>query len=595
MDSTFMESAVKHRGCPACGGMLRYDMAEKKLRCLSCSGVFDLEIYEDQAGAAQQEMDVIEYHCPQCGAAVHTTQTNMVSYCSFCGAEVMFTQRMARTRRPDRIVPFGISREECETRYRKFMGKAVKPGQKLNFQPVYVPFYQYEEHFDGTAPAYYDETEQDRNYVYTHHYKMDVEGHVVVHGELECASAQLETEIANKLCFSAKEALPFTPAYLCGFYAEAPDLDANKEGSHLGPFAQKAYESRINTKMSRPIKKADLPPKTADETRLVLLPVWLLAQSSGDRVLYTAVNGENGAIVCDKPVQMKHFYWLSALWSVLVYLTVLLLGSSIILRANVVAGLCAMIASAGYFCVNTVLNHHAAQAQEGQTRRESRRCSVLSEENAVRYSYRETLLKGLGPLIPFGGLLVAVGFGLMSVSCTVSIVSQLASLFFMFSLVMGIKVTVDALKGYWKFRRHRVMRGTLPEWLVFCAGRVAAIAVTIFLLHTLVSNRNEAVAGLVSDTGWFPPMLCLSAFVTLLRHRLRHHREKADVRLYVIELVLTGLCTVLMFITHARWVYYGLSVVMMIPMILSMNRLSRRHNEFVTRPVPFFGREEAQE
>jgi hypothetical protein len=35
---------------------------------------------------------------------------------------------------------------------------------------------------------------------------------------------------------------------------------------------------------------------------MIMMPVWLLAHRQGERVIYTAVNGSNGRVVCDVPV-----------------------------------------------------------------------------------------------------------------------------------------------------------------------------------------------------------------------------------------------------------------------------------------------------
>ena len=301
MEYTERTEQGMHKSCPACGGQLRYCIERDTLECRSCGKHHAPSIY--QVAGDENQMEVVEYRCPQCGAAVHTTETNMVSYCSYCGSEVLFSERMTHTRRPDKIVRFRIDREMCESIYRKYMGKLVPKEQKLNFQPVYVPFYYYREQFAVGGIVSYKEVTEDEENVYTTTYEVKAKTDIEVMGELECASGQFEPETAEKLMFSAKDARAFLPGYLCGMYAEAPDLDANLKMGDLSPFAEAELQRSIAGKLRTDrIIGTVLPEKVKDEAELWLLPVWLLNTQWNGKKYTFAMNGQTGKLVGDLPM-----------------------------------------------------------------------------------------------------------------------------------------------------------------------------------------------------------------------------------------------------------------------------------------------------
>ena len=106
--------------CPGCGDTLTYDIRSRAMFCGSCHGSWTVDQLKDEGSHKEQAvLDTVEYTCPSCGASVHSSQTTATSFCSFCGAEVVLTERLSHMRRPDSIVAFRITREECESIYRK--------------------------------------------------------------------------------------------------------------------------------------------------------------------------------------------------------------------------------------------------------------------------------------------------------------------------------------------------------------------------------------------------------------------------------------------------------------------------------------------
>lgn len=584
-----------HKNCPSCGGLLRYDIQLKRLVCSSCQESHPLVMCEEPENTAR-DMDVLEYCCPQCGARLHTTNTNMVSYCNFCGADVMFTERMVRTRRPDRIIPFRITREECEEKYREYMGRQLKADQPLKFQPVYVPFYWYRETFEGEMMGQYVETDDsDSDYIVMTTYERPLDSRMHVEGEMECASSQFEPETADQLCLvvKEKEVKPFNMGYLYGFYAEAPDLASNLEEGNLDAFASVLAKDLAGKAVGKTITTLSLPPKTEDTAELILVPVWLLAKGNGRRVLYTAVSGVDGRVICDKPVSTKKVFFTAALLSVLVFALLFVFNSILVFQPNIMMGLCALVASAGYFCINSHLSRHNRHIRTHQKRKETKRCSVLGgTESSV---CMPALTMGFNHALP----LLIIGVTLLIFFAIFALQVTFLLPLMMVVLVGGLSITAQSIKNI--FAMHRAMRdtgasvdrrGTLGEWLLLYGIWPAVIALVGLLIAAVSNNMNYAVGSLVSDRGWLAPMLCGYAALSLGIELYSSVLESRDRSLCMLEIVLLLAAVLLLLINPFKWVLHGMAVVLLIPVIVSMIRINRRHNEFISRPVPFFGEEE---
>ena len=62
---------------------------------------------------------------------------------------------------------------------------------------------------------------------------------------------------------------------------------------------------------------------------------------------------------------------------------------------------------------------------------------------------------------------------------------------------------------------------------------------------------------------------------------------------WVLRLLLIGgFAAMVSRVPGKSWIFYGLSLALLGVMIAAMLRMSRLRNEFVTRPIPFFGKEE---
>ena len=347
MSSLPAEEAL-HFSCPSCGGNLEYSIEKGKLVCKSCDRQYDLKDIPDPSSLnGGNVMDVQEYHCPQCGAEIHTAQGEPVAFCSFCGANAVFTHQISRLERPNQIVPFKITRAQCESIYRKRVKKALFAPRELlsqetlsHFQPIYIPFWQYKATYNGPGSYQYKEKyfQDNADYTDTYHEKLNV--HIKMDKVYYDASSRFDDETALRLCMKPGEARPFHAGYLCGCFAEGADVGKNVYKSVITSEAQRRLTQRLG-------KPAAIRGSLRYSIKMVLLPVWLLASRQGERVLYTAINGETGEIVCDTTVNPARYLLFSGLLTLLIFAALMLLGSKIILRARLTAGLCGMLSALG--------------------------------------------------------------------------------------------------------------------------------------------------------------------------------------------------------------------------------------------------------
>ena len=639
-----------HKGCPRCGGLLHYDIESQKLKCHACGELTELSHYdpapqEEQSGT----MSVLEYRCPQCGAAVHTTETNLISYCNHCGSEVLFTERMTETQRPDWIVPFQISREKCEAIYREHMGKAVfapdaarKAVEAKYFQPIYVPFYLHEGVLDDCADMIYDQDEHGLTYTYSQKLKCNI----TVGPEAQCAASQMDPVLADQLSFSTERKVPFSPAYLCGFYAEEPDMrTVSDDWSNLAEYMkaytlQVARDANVDGAGNKQVE-IKLPKEIPHQTRMILLPVWLLGEKQGERMLYTAIDGSDGSIVCETPIQHRKVYALGAILGVLLAVVFMLLSSVVILRAKLLVGLCAVLVAACYYVVEGTLNLHG-QREEGMKRwRQRKVAGRLSQEEVWGVVRQQQLDKddrrsakilailmgvllalGLSPAYPATYLgLVVLGVTCISrasaprfrqeywkmilsslvVTCVAFVAPAvnllgwcLVSLSDMGSAPGIIYLVIIGMILFAYLINHAYIGDktyTLLDWCKRSVTPILGIGMIVMILFWLSQRQtdNQVVAGLVSDKGWLAPYLCMASALSVYCGLTEGYTDEAQrwlTRVLTGALALLGV--VLLFVSDQRFCY-GAALALIAVLIFLTARLTNKHNDFVTRPVPYFG------
>ena len=338
--------------CPNCGANLTYDIKLGKLICEYCDSRFfpgderlrwtgskEAAVQAEPQPNVAQEMQVTIFTCPQCGGEMIASGLDVTGFCSYCGASNVLSSRIEGVRRPDKIIPFSITKEDCKQRYLKKAKKAVYSPKIFRdeayidrMRPLYVPYWLYRMDVQGNA-SFSGVTETfDGVSVVT---QTDVVTTKVSGSYSDIpfdASSSFDDTIAEKIApFELKKAKGFTPSYLAGAYANISDVTP---GIYAEDARDKAAERVIRTMTkegylknhvliggpkegSRPGSGLPVSNEHADNA---LMPVWFLSFRRGKRVAYAAMNGQSGKMSCDFPISLLRFFLFSLLLAVPLFL-----------------------------------------------------------------------------------------------------------------------------------------------------------------------------------------------------------------------------------------------------------------------------------
>ncbi len=534
--TTFAQTEGKRFSCPHCGGGLQYDISSGRMKCDHCGLLTDVSAFPAET-APDTTMEVTEFRCPQCGAAVYSSDTAMTSFCSFCGSDVVLTAKLTRTRQPGRIVPFAITREQCEEKYRQYLGKYhlvpkdLKTTETIShFRAVYVPFWSY--HVSSHGPASLTAT---KSYTrgqtrYDDTYSLTVDAVIDQKGILYDASTAFEDETAAMLRHTVDHALPFHPAYLSGFFAQAADVTPETYYPEAAATAERMFIESVKkdggydsvTTETDATGNFGLPDPSFDQ-ELVMLPVWLLAHRQSDRVVYTAINGCTGDVVCDLPASLNRVTGVAASITIGLFLLMYLF---LTLKPDLLMALCAvlsLITQYRFSAMHQMLYNRKTRAYEPD----------FSGEKTGFVGPAQLLLKK-GSQSPGSDKIKKIGTS--TLSAIIVIVSILG--------VRSIGTLIAAgIENIYSFADNAI-------------SLVLLVVMILMIVHTV---RRAAKPG----SGLLIPRIisCIACAAGLI---------------YMITAQAEDL------------LFYGCEAAMLAAAIWELILIIRGHNEYATRPVPYF-------
>ena len=362
--------------CPNCGGDLRFDIPTQKLRCEHCDATFDpysvvveedaeehkLETYEDfldkgstkkaekknpkdkerdkaSGDDPKKSMQMTIFTCKSCGAEISSTNLSAAGFCSYCGQPAVFSSRVSNERRPEKIIPFKIDKKACRELFVSRMKGALYAPKELTdpealsgFVGIYMPYWVYDFSVGPKALVPVSKTKTEGRYEITDKYTltMDVEGQYK--GIAFDASSSFDDHIAEVIApYDAKDMIEFTPSFLCGFYADIPDVSSETYKDDAEVNILKHTFSVIDNECKNKGYDRDKLKNgvtTAEEIvnlkyegeKEAMLPVWFLTYRKGDRVCYSVMNGVTGKLSADIPVDFKKFYIASFILAIPIFI-----------------------------------------------------------------------------------------------------------------------------------------------------------------------------------------------------------------------------------------------------------------------------------
>ena len=328
--------------CPTCGDGLVFDPKTQKLLCPSCRNKYNPEEIDrmrlDQAKEiennldSEKEFEAISYKCSHCGAELITTDETITTFCSFCRTGTMLDRKIIKKKKPDYIIPFKITKKECEEIYINKIKKSFFASKNMidtqeveKIRGIYMPYwiYSFEKHgSDISTGSKYSHRSGD--YVYYDDYSLSTNVDAECSGITHDATSNFYDRLSEAIApFSVKDKKDFSPAYLSGYYADNEDVDEdtyseeskNISSNHLSNLLGKEKEyHKYNAK-----PHIDLDEQSA---KLALFPVYFLATKNNrkDRISYAVINGQTGKIAADIPIDFRKFGIFSIILATVIFI-----------------------------------------------------------------------------------------------------------------------------------------------------------------------------------------------------------------------------------------------------------------------------------
>lgn len=104
-----------------------------------------------------------EYHCPNCGGLMVTKDKETSTNCAFCGAPMILADRLSGKRRPAKLLPFQMDRQDAEKAFRKwcrngrFSPRGFTSAENIQrLRGMYIPYwlFQFDTRVDISGPGH---------------------------------------------------------------------------------------------------------------------------------------------------------------------------------------------------------------------------------------------------------------------------------------------------------------------------------------------------------------------------------------------------------------------------------------------------------
>lgn len=275
----------------------------------------------DPYAQADEYMEVNIYHCASCGSELMTNDVEVSKFCSFCGQSAIMFDRVSKEKKPQKIIPFSITKEAAISKAKfqfgnaKFMPDTVNNITIESVYGIYMPYYVYKSSMTLAADVTVKSNDRTRTY----------EGiESMVHETLLDASKKFNDDVSKNLNpFSLRDAVDFTPAFLSGFYADRSDVAMESRVKDAEAYIEEILTERIYDQVpgapSRQMRelysglysmggfKFDVTKKEfqLQSCEYIFCPVYFITFHVGDELAIILVNGSNGKVVGSVPIDKE--------------------------------------------------------------------------------------------------------------------------------------------------------------------------------------------------------------------------------------------------------------------------------------------------
>ena len=518
-----MRGGVTMYECVNCGGALRFDIPSQQLHCDHCESDFDPQTYRvnETAGPGSYTMEtgpaatysVCVYTCPNCGGELLTTDESITGFCPYCGSFSVLTKKMREETRPQKIIPFRMTKEDCKKAYKKKTAGMIYTPRKMKdedaletFRPIYMPFWMYDYNFDGDYKVVGTKEYTQGHYEITEIHQLTGQVNSTCHGVSFDGSSSLDDEISQAVIpYDTEEIKDFQPSYLCGFYADSGDVASQVYQKEADQFAMESLVERLGQEEAYKdfdtVRASGKKPKAEDlsmkkePAKSVLFPMWFLTYRKGSRVAYSVVNGQTGKVTADLPVDIGRFLIGAVLTAVPIYFLLNLFLAVIPRYLLALSGLPAMVVSAIYMISVTTIYKRDFKLEDAGIK--SLWTKTRAEEEKKKQEEVEKLFNSA-----MAGLVILVILWGICIFTEMRLDSALSSLIMIIAaIVMG--VSVRSGHRHWNQKRlvndsyvllaaiilSRLLLLANPHYDIYYYG--GTVFLFAFILYTLIQLIRE--------------------------------------------------------------------------------------------------------
>ena len=324
--------------CPNCTGNLKFDIPSQRLLCDYCEYSVDPYEFEkkqdaEEAPDPERDYEITMFICPQCGGRILSNDTTAATFCSYCGGATILDSRISREKRPDLIIPFTKTKEDCKDAYVKMMRKSLFVPSDLKkeecisrFRSIYMPYWVYTAEKDTQVAFDAIKRNNTENKKITQIYKATSNVIAKYKGLAFDASSSFPDSLSNAIApFDYRNTKLFSPSFLSGFYADIPDVEARLYEDDVRDIVSEelCYDMETDPycrgyELDMDLHRIMRPEKV--ESQMAMFPVWFMAYRYKNRVGYAIVNGQTGKAAGNIPADKKKYLRASLLLAIPLFL-----------------------------------------------------------------------------------------------------------------------------------------------------------------------------------------------------------------------------------------------------------------------------------
>lgn len=343
--------------CPSCGAPLFYNPELQVSECRRCGGFYfpeEIAAAEKRAESLNSNYDSVEadedsdispeyieefidsqiYSCSQCGAEIIVNSTEASTFCVFCGCPSMIFSRISKTRKPQYIIPFQISKEEALGSIREkmkrsfFAPKAVRQIKPDDIHGIYIPYWLTDIDYEGIANVEYYRKP------FEYYFGKSVEASKVIRTckNAVCSFKQITTDASYTLPnsftqrlepYDLKQLRPFDKDYLAGFHSDIANISYAEGKEDALERAEQMFDEEMVKALKSFYANISVTSKVGHYQILncesAMLPAWFITFKYEGLNYTLAVNGQTGKVNGALPISYKKFTILCVLMTLILW------------------------------------------------------------------------------------------------------------------------------------------------------------------------------------------------------------------------------------------------------------------------------------